>query len=115
MDSRIALLKDVFSNDLARRWTIEDLSDAVNISPERLRAVFKRETGMAPLAFLRALRLEKARTLLEDRSLRIKEIRCAVGMPDASHFTKDFKKRFGAPPTEYRRNHWETHHSEQND
>ncbi len=61
------------------------------------------------MTFLKDLRLEKARELLEDENnfLQIQEIRIKVGISHDSHFTRDFKEKFGLTPTEYRRRHSE--------
>lgn len=58
--------------------------------------------------YLRDLRLKKARQLLEesDSFSTIKEIRLAVGILNDSHFTRDFKKKYGLAPSEYRNDFW---------
>ena len=53
--------------------------------------------------YLKFLRMEKARHLLETSFLSVIEITRAVGVGDQSHFVRDFKKAHGAPPTLYRR------------
>lgn len=64
------------------------------------------------MAYLNELRLEKARELLEDERcfLQIKEIGHQVGLVNDSHFTRDFKKKYGLTPTEYRKQHWGNEH-----
>ena len=57
---------------------------------------------MAPIRYLRVLRMERARHLLETSYLSIKEIGYHVGLNDESHFVRDFKKTYGVPPTVYR-------------
>jgi AraC-like DNA-binding protein len=46
--------------------------------------------------------MERARYLLETSFLSVKEIAYSVGLSDESHFVRDFKKAYGAPPTRYR-------------
>lgn len=62
---------------------------------------------MSPLAWLREARLKKACELLKKDREQICQISRQVGMPNESHFTRDFKKRFGKTPTAYRRNYHE--------
>lgn len=83
--------------------TLEEMSQAVNLSPSRLRSLFKVETGMSPTEYLKDLRLARARELLETTFLQVKEIRIKVGIPDQSNFVRDFKRKYGVSPTEFRK------------
>jgi hypothetical protein len=60
---------------------------------------------MSPAKYLKVLRLEQAKTLLEESFLSVKEIRVRVGFGDESHFARDFKTHFGLTPTQYRARH----------
>ena len=57
---------------------------------------------MPPIRFLRLLRMEKARHLLESSFLSVKEIAYQVGLNDESHFVRDFKSTYGSSPALYR-------------
>ena len=57
---------------------------------------------MPPIQYLKVLRIERAKYLLETSFLSVKEIAHIVGVNDESHFVRDFKKTYGAPPTPYR-------------
>lgn len=85
------------------------MADEVKMSAPHFQKRFKQETGSTPMAFLNELRLEKARELLEDDQcfLQVKEIGHQVGLGDNSNFARDFKRKFGMPPTQYRQLHWE--------
>lgn len=65
--------------------------------------------------YLRRLRLEKARELLEDSFKNVKEIGFAVGMADQTHFTRAFKDKFGLTPSNYRKQHWAKLQSEESE
>lgn len=54
--------------------------------------------------YRRKRRLAKARQLLENTFLSIKEIMAVMAVNDRSHFTRDFKKIYGLSPTHYRTN-----------
>jgi len=63
-------------------------------------------TGMTFSQLVRQKRLERARRMLEDRSLparRIVDIAYAVGFSDLSHFNHSFRKHFGRTPSDVRR------------
>lgn len=57
---------------------------------------------MSPIKYLKLLRMEKAKHLLETSFLSVKEITYRVGINDESHFVRDFKKTYGKAPTQYR-------------
>lgn len=88
--------------DLRRQLTSTELSRAVNLSPVHLRYLFKAETGRTFAQYLKTLRMEEARRLLEDTFLSTKEVMYRIGMLDESHFARDFKKVYHLTPSQYR-------------
>ena len=57
---------------------------------------------MPPIRYLRQLRMERAKDLLESSFLSVKEIAFRVGLNDESHFVRDFKSTYGYSPALYR-------------
>ena len=53
---------------------------------------------MSPLQFQKQLRLQEARRLLLSNGLDAASAGSYVGYGDASHFTREYKRHFGAPP-----------------
>ena len=106
MDGRILHLRKLFLNDLAHDWTIEEMARNVELSTPHLQKLFKANLGIAPFAYLQVQRLERARELLETTFLQIKQIGVQTGCRNDSHLTRDFKRRFGLTPTEYRKRFW---------
>ena len=100
---RIQKVVDYIHANLDKRITAGDLARAARLSRSRLCYLFKAETGIAPMQYLKRCRIEKARDLLESTPLSVKEIRSSVGLSDRSHFTRGFKEAFGVTPFEYRR------------
>jgi AraC family L-rhamnose operon transcriptional activator RhaR len=109
MDGRIFYLRKIILENIRHDWTVEQLAAQIDVSASYLQKLFKTETGMPPMSYVHNLRLEKARELLEtgDWFYRISEVGYQVGLPDGSHFARDFKKKFGKTPTEYRKQFWE--------
>ncbi len=107
MDGRIFLFKEQLLNSFQRQWTIETMAEAVGTSVPHFQKLFKTNVGIPPMTYLRDLRLEKSRELLETTFKNISEIRFEIGIRHDSHFTRDFKKKFGVTPTEYRKQFWE--------
>ena len=91
--------------DLGKHLTMPELGQAVNLSPDRLSYVFKNEVGVRPTRYLRSLRMEQAKELLETTFLTVKEIMVRVGLHDESHFVRDFKRTWGSTPAQYRNRH----------
>lgn len=101
-DPRVLVLARAVAGDLGRAWTVPEMAGVLGISAGQLRRVVKQSAGATPRQWLCNLRLEQAARLLTNPGLRIKEIQSRVGITDASHFTRDFRDRFGVCPTEFR-------------
>jgi AraC family transcriptional regulator, arabinose operon regulatory protein len=102
MDQRIQIILMLMSDELRRAWTPTELAAVVNLSPSRLQHLFKQETGTTPARYLRALRLERAKALLETSLLSVKQIMHNVGIKDRSHFEREFKRAYGLTPAQCR-------------
>jgi transcriptional regulator GlxA family with amidase domain len=102
MDPRVKKIKQLMRDDVQRGWTLLELAQAVNLSVWRLSHIFVSEVGKSPIHYLRELRINRAKYLLETSFLSVKEIAHQVGMRDESHFIRDFKKAYGEPPTRHR-------------
>lgn len=103
MDERVRQIINLLSDDISRDFDFKALAASVNLSHSRLSHLFKDETGLTPAQYLKSLRLERARELLQGSFLRLKEVMPLVGINDESHFVRDFKKAHGLPPRRYRR------------
>jgi AraC family transcriptional regulator, arabinose operon regulatory protein len=81
---------------------IGDIATYFNLSSSRFRHLFKKEVGMSPKHCLRLVRLERAKELLENSFLRLKEVTAVVGVNDISHFVRDYKMLYGQTPSQTR-------------
>ncbi len=115
MDRRIFALRKQMLSNLQHQPSVEEMAEKVEVTASYLQRLFKAETGMSPINYLRDLRLEKARELLGNSFLRIQQICYEVGIKDQSHFDKYFKEKFGVSPSEYRRQHQEKLEAEEAD
>ncbi|HEX8128803.1 MAG TPA: helix-turn-helix domain-containing protein [Pyrinomonadaceae bacterium] len=88
--------------DLRAKLTLNDMACAVNLTSFHFCHLFKSQTGSSPAKYLKALRLERARELLETTFLSVKEIRALVGLNDESHFARDFRAIYGHTPQQHR-------------
>lgn len=76
----------------------ETLSAMVFLSPGYLSAVFKEETGMTLNRFIREVRMNKAKELLETTNMKISQIAKEVGFSNNSYFCRSFREFFGDTP-----------------
>ena len=106
MDRRIIILKSQIAASLKQRWTVAEMAKAVNLSNSHLRKIFHDELGISPAKFVREIRLEESRKLLESGILRIKDIASEVGFHNQSIYTRNFKKTYGISPSAYRKSYW---------
>jgi AraC-like DNA-binding protein len=84
---------------------IPELARELKVSYRSFRRAFARHTGLSPQKYLLEIRLARARTLLAQSSLSIKEIALRIGFEDAQYFCRYFHKKIGMVPTAYRRAH----------
>lgn len=106
MDRRIELVILKIETETSASWDTASLAKTVDLSPSRLRHLFKQETGTSPAQYLKEFRLRKAETMLRTTFLSVKEILNLVGIASNSHFVRDFRSMHGMTPTAYRRMIW---------
>lgn len=81
---------------------VRDLAEFLQITPNYFSLVFKQETGKGFNEFLNEFRIEKAKRLLRDSTLRVFEIAEKVGYREYKYFVQVFKKVTGVTPTDFR-------------
>jgi transcriptional regulator GlxA family with amidase domain len=101
MDHRVQAVLDLLGESIDNKPAVKELADAVNVSPSHLRRLFKTETGTPLNRYMKSLRLEKSKELIEHTFLNMKQVMFAVGVKDKSQFTRDFKRLTGFTPTQY--------------
>jgi AraC-like DNA-binding protein len=96
--NRIAKAIDRLRRDFARPLRISDLAHELGMSTSSFHQHFKAVTAMSPLEFQKQLRLQEARRLMLGEDIDAASAGYRVGYNDASHFTREYKRLFGAPP-----------------
>ena len=81
---------------------LADVADRVYVSQWHLSKLLNKQTGKTFSDILNSARMEKARELLKDPSLRIYDVAEMVGFQDLAHFSRVFKKMEGMSANEYR-------------
>lgn len=82
---------------------LNQICEYLNISTSRFSSVFKEATGKTFIEVLTNIRMEKAKQLLRQTSLKNYEIAERVGFSDPHYFSIAFKKTTGMTPKEYSR------------
>jgi AraC-like DNA-binding protein len=95
---RIARALERLRLDFDRPLRIEDIAREVGMSVSGFHHHFRAVTAMSPLQFQKQLRLREARHLMLSEDLDAASAGHRVGYSDASHFTREYKRLFGAPP-----------------
>jgi two-component system response regulator YesN len=92
----------------AEPLSLTDVSDHLNFSPGYLGALFKAEYGIPLKAYLRRVRIARAKELMRDPRLNLTEVALRVGFEDISYFSQSFLEETGVRPSEYRGGgrHW---------
>ncbi len=100
--SQIEQIMEYIHDNLHSDISIEMIADHVELSYSYVRKLFKDETGKNILDYMNGLRIEETKVLLKDTQLTMSEIAQAVGYTSVQGFLRNFRKRVGVTPTEYR-------------
>ena len=81
---------------------VQDMARDLHLSYAYFRRLFKRYTGFAPNQYLLEARLNRAKELLRNTQLPLKQISEMLGFDDPFHFSRFFKNRIGLSPRQWR-------------
>jgi AraC-like DNA-binding protein len=101
---RILDVMQFIRDNHTQKLTVNLLAKRVAMSPSYFAHQFSRIAHLSPMRYVREVRLERARTLLGDHGKRPTDVAKEVGFESAAHFTREFKRRYGTPPSRYRVN-----------
>lgn len=97
--SRVARAIRLLRNGFRSRLTVQELAKAAGMGASAFHDHFRAVTGTTPLQYLKDLRLIEARSLLADRGYAVSEAAYAVGYESPTHFSRDYARKFGLPPS----------------
>ena len=84
------------------KFSVENLASVLNISRVQLYRKTKAILGVSISDYIQNIRLEKAKTLLQETQLTISEIAYATGFSSPNYFSTSFKNKFDNSPKAYR-------------
>lgn len=94
------ILETIESNISNENLSIQELCDAVNLERTQVYRKLKAISGKSASQLIKEVRLEKAKSLIENQELSISQVAYACGYKDVSYFSKSFKKYFGMRPSD---------------
>ena len=89
--------------DPAADWTVAGLAASAHVSEGHFARSFRHQLGSAPMAWLAALRGERAAALLIETDLPVAEVGRLVGWADPNYASRRFRQLHGVAPAAYRR------------
>ena len=96
-------IKDYIDRHFAEEFSLQQMADALHVSPYYLSHVCKEATGYSPLQYVLRRRIGEAQTLLITTDLPVTRIAAQVGYDNPSHFNAQFAKAVGMAPRTFRR------------
>ncbi len=102
IERRIAETVGYMRERLNQSLRVPKLASMVGVSQSHFFALFKKQTGLAPMDFFTRMRMRRACELLDSTSLSVKEIAAALGYDDQFYFSRVFKSVNRISPSEYR-------------
>ncbi len=94
----------------AENITLEDIAEALRISPSHASHVYKSVMGLSPIQYVIRCRIGEAQNLLIATDLPVVEIAAMVGYANGNHFNAIFRQKVGMPPAQYRKQYLESMH-----
>ncbi|MBD2729297.1 helix-turn-helix transcriptional regulator [Nostoc sp. FACHB-892] len=98
---RIHYAKEILSQNLDSPPSLLELARQVGLNDYKLKLGFRQVYGTTAFGYLHQQRMEKARQLVLEGQMNVKEVARAVGYTNQSHFATAFRKQFGTNPKSY--------------
>lgn len=99
MDKLLVLMESRIDNG---ELIVDDLVKEMAVSRSVFFKKLKTLTGLAPVEFIKEVRINKAIKLIESGEFSITQVAYMVGINDPRYFSKCFKQKMGMTPSEYR-------------
>ncbi len=99
---RIDHVRGYIEAHYSEELSLECVAAEARLSPQYLSRAFKKWVGMSFVYYIHATRVRRAKALLTDSQLSVKEIAARVGYSDSNYFSRVFKQQTNVTPSEYR-------------
>ena len=88
---------------IGERISLDDLAREACVSRFHFARQFRLSTGESPMGYLRRVRIERSKSILQSRETTIAEVAATLGFSDQSHFTRTFGRLVGVSPGSFAR------------
>lgn len=100
--SKLHTVTAFIEEHLTEDFDIADLARLIGYSPDHVARLFKRAFAISLHQYVLERRVERAKTLLRDRRLSIRDVSRGSGFASQTHFSSLFKERVGVTPRAFR-------------
>ena len=94
-------LTEYMEEHINQNLRFEDFAKIVNVSPTRLKAIFKSKTGMGVVQYFRKLKISRAKRFIRENDYNFTQIALLLGYESIHTFSRQFKAVEGMSPREY--------------
>jgi AraC family transcriptional regulator len=94
---------DFIEGHLNEDIALQDLASVVELSRYHFARAFKQSFGVPPHRYHMGRRMERAKTLLEERTRSVTQVGLMLGFAETSSFTTSFRRTVGVTPSDFRR------------
>ncbi len=95
--------KEQLLKQLSMPPRIRDLAVDANMSPTKLKTLFKQIFGDSIFSYYQGFRMQEAARLLKEKKLSVSEVGYQLGFSNLSHFSRVFREHIGMKPKQYSR------------
>jgi AraC family transcriptional regulator len=96
-------VKAYIEDHIGQRISLDELARQAGVSRFHFARQFRLSTGESPMGYLRRVRIERSKSILQARETTIAEVAARLGFSDQSHFTRIFGRLVGVSPGSFAR------------
>ena len=89
--------------NIDKKLSLEQIAEEAGYSLTYFATLFKQETNYSPISYFSHLKISKSCEYMDQTKLKIKEIAFLLAYSDPYYFSKDFQKKMGVSPRNYRK------------
>lgn len=97
-----SIIKCIYENP-TDKFSVTDLAESFNLSPDYLSKLFYKEVGQHLLDYIHTSKIELAKSYLEFSNMKVTDIAILLNFCNTGHFSNIFKKHTGQSPSSYRK------------
>lgn len=108
-DIHLSKIQEWVRVNALKKLTVTKIADQFNYNKDYLSRTFKRKTGVNLMTYIHDIKMTKAKELLTNTTMTVKEIAHHVGFSDEKYFMRLFKKYEKMTPSQFRNAYCLTH------